>query len=364
MNCKKCGAPLNEKDAFCKKCGSLVGFDNTPSQPEKKAIPIPGSVSKKEEPEKKEEKKETKVEKKEEKKEERASINMDFLEIPKVVSNLKETKPKEEVKIPKEEKKEEKEIKKEEVVKEEKKEEKESKKEIAKEEKKAEKEKKEEKKEEKEIKKEEKIEEPEEIEEIKRSNIGLIIAIIIIIFLLIVSIFFGYQYIKNKKSEAEIEKTNGAQQNLYRINFEGYQLDIPQDYIYYVSGDKLYVSDSQNTWYAAIQIVEKSYEEINTNKAIERFRKLGYHIALAEEKNISNRKYYAVELQSGTKYALVAYSKADANHLFAFTAYNPNFAIDYAILENISSILDSATYLGEPGTINQSSMVDVITPIR
>ena len=179
-------------------------------------------------------------------------------------------------------------------------------------------------------------------------------------------IFFAFQYISNRKSESEVEKHNVGKVDKYSINFGGYRLEIPQDYIYVVSGNKLYISDSQNTWYAAIQLADMSYSDINTktDQISNAYQKQGFKISNLEEKEISGRKYYAVEIQGGEKFVLVTYTKADANRIFALTAYNPTYTIDYAILENISSILDSAVYLGEPGSITLASSIDVLQPLK
>lgn len=384
MKCKNCGAPLNETDAFCKNCGSLVGFDTTPLENNKPTSVAPNAVdfsaplqtshpaspSSLEQPKPvfvpnqkisefdllddmpslnarvaanaevgansfQEEKNESVVSR--EKfidSEERAVMELNHLkevndktvaptregEIAATPSNMGisqevTSSPNKEMSSVAQVPEEEKEV---------------------------------------------------EIDEVKKSKKGFYIIGVIALVLIVIGIFAVFQYLDHKKSESEVEKPNIGDVDRYRINFEGYRIEIPESYIYYVSGNKLYISDNQNTWYTAIQLADVTYETISaaSEKVVAKYQKSGFKINNAEEKNISNRKYYAIELQAGIKYALAVYSKADSNRSFAFTAYNPTFTIDYAILENISSILDSAVYIGEPGTINLASTIDVLSPLR
>jgi len=156
------------------------------------------------------------------------------------------------------------------------------------------------------------------------------------------TLFSGSSATDNDNDSEIVAQTSST----YKVNFNNFTFDIPDNFVYEISADSLSVGDEAGTWVAYIGVKEGNYTQVVNKKSQLQalYQKAGYTSSAAIEQKINGASYVTIELLSSGQKAILAFTKANSMYIFGATIYNVSNSYDYSVLETISTILASSKY--------------------
>ncbi len=156
--------------------------------------------------------------------------------------------------------------------------------------------------------------------------------------------------VSNNSSNSGYTNVSTNSKSTYKVEFNGFELKIPDDFVYEKDEEEgvLYVTDEDEDWMAQIEIIEGSFSQISSNKSQLKslYEEQGYTSSVAKEKTVDGVKFIYNELSySGTNF-IAAIAKANSMNTFAITLFDIDNEFDEDLLEKVSSIVNSASYVG------------------
>ncbi|MEE3343006.1 MAG: zinc ribbon domain-containing protein [Bacilli bacterium] len=148
----------------------------------------------------------------------------------------------------------------------------------------------------------------------------------------------------------------------YKVDFQGFTFDVPDNYIYQFEGDSLVIGDEADSWAVTIQLLEGSYAKAMSNKgklksAIESSSP-GTNSSEAKVGTFGGTEFlYAEVSQSGQNF-LAGYSKVNAMYVAVMTALNLSNEFDTSLFEKVGPIISSATPTQEAKSISSKQAFD------
>lgn len=185
--------------------------------------------------------------------------------------------------------------------------------------------------------------------------IGGVIALIVIIGILV----GGYYMFKDKLFNNEKE-TDIVEESTYKVSFKGFELEIPDTMMYEKSTKDITLYDSTQNWIASFALISGNFNTLKTNKdkVKTNLENTGGTVNKIEVKTINNNQYLIAEFSmSGTNY-IFAYTAANSSNVFAITICDKENSYNYSILEKITPVVKSATFVGEGNSIMEAPVID------
>lgn len=186
----------------------------------------------------------------------------------------------------------------------------------------------------------------------KSSGAGKYIAIGLAMVVIVAVAFIAGMAINNGESKqlSNGGKTEVAQQSRsnYKVNFEGFTLEIPDNLVYEEKNGTLLIENESGTWMASLIIKQANFAQLQANKGQLQatMQRVGYTSSAATEKKLGGVNFITLELSTSGQNALAAMAKVNSMNVFCITAYNQDNEFDYKLLETIAPIIKSATYTG------------------
>ena len=114
-----------------------------------------------------------------------------------------------------------------------------------------------------------------------------------------------------------------TQTSFYKVNFNGFTVNIPDNLVYEQSGDVLVVGNEEDTWLAQIELIEGSYVQLknNSGQMQQLLQKQGLTSSAAQIRNVGGVEFITLEVSSSGQNAIFAYAKANSMYVFAFTIF-------------------------------------------
>ncbi len=145
----------------------------------------------------------------------------------------------------------------------------------------------------------------------------------------------------------------------YQIEFNNFLYTIPTEYTYKKesSTNTLYISDEENSFEMAIQVMDATYSSVRSRKASLKsyFQSIGYTVGDVIEQTYANTSYLVLEASKSKKNYILAVTKAgDSSKAFGVSIKTSSNVFDYTILETVSSILTTAEYQKESSSNSQN----------
>ena len=197
---------------------------------------------------------------------------------------------------------------------------------------------------------------PSKIVNFKNGN--LIVGAVVIVILIALAVIYVPKYLESDKKDnnggnsgTEPSTTTPApspisSQSYYKVNFQNFTFNIPDDIVYEIDTDELVISDEAGTWMSEIFVMQGSFDKIKSNKSTLQsyFQQAGFTAKAAELKNISGTEFVTVELSASGISGIGAYTKLNSMYSLWTVSYNQDNDYDYDILKNIAKISSNATY--------------------
>lgn len=177
-------------------------------------------------------------------------------------------------------------------------------------------------------------------------------------------------------STSNNSNTVNNQYSSYKVNFDGFNLYIPNDLIYQIDyvNDMLNIGDVNQTWINEFGISKGSYQAIKQNKELlvtTLTQTLGENsvIGTPNIENIGGIEYITLECVYNGINVLIAYAGLNSMYTASSVIYNEDNNYNREYLNIMSSIISTAQYVGESQylevdeTINLNKIKDAIEKV-
>ena len=178
----------------------------------------------------------------------------------------------------------------------------------------------------------------------KKGSLLPLIIIVIVILVGVIGLFAGKMIFDNK--DKDDNNTNQAVSKTIKINFEGFSLSLPVDYMYEIKDDTLFIGDEEGTWVTELYIIDGSYSNILSNKSMLKteLEKSGYQASEAVIKNLGSIDWITSEISMSGQNGVMGYSRATATKVFGALGYTTENNFDYNTLEKLGKVLSTFEY--------------------
>ena len=131
-----------------------------------------------------------------------------------------------------------------------------------------------------------------------------------------------------------------SQNNSYTVNLGGYTFRVPNEYVSEVDTDGLLLGDSGNTWMGSIQIVDSNYTDVKSklDEVKANIEASGYIVNEASIKTIAGTEVLAYTVSYAGTVSVVGYAKLDSSHIIACIGANVNNTADYDVLSKTIAV--------------------------
>lgn len=186
----------------------------------------------------------------------------------------------------------------------------------------------------------------------KNNLIPMVIGIVAVVVFGVICIFAGKTLFSGSSAKDDDSEIVAQTSNTYKVTFNNFTFDVPDDLVYELATDSILVGDSAGTWAAYIEVAEGNYNQLLSKKSQLQsvYQKAGYTSSAAVERKVNGTSYITLELVSSGQKSILGFTKANSMYVFGVTAYNLSNTYDYSLLETMSKILASAKY--NEGTTN------------
>lgn len=154
--------------------------------------------------------------------------------------------------------------------------------------------------------------------------------------------------------------TNQQGTNNYKVAFNGFTFEVPDNLIYEKIDDSLLIQNEEGTWATRFDLMEGSFTQLKSRKSQLQaiLQQDGITSSNVSEKNLNGVDFITLETSPGGQNAIIAMAKANSMYIISITAMNQDNEFDYKILENIAPIIKSAQYTGD-ATNNMAESVKI-----
>lgn len=182
-------------------------------------------------------------------------------------------------------------------------------------------------------------------------NIKTLFYILFIVILMILNTIACYFLFDNSEIIDDIKKS--ANKTIvetvtkYKYNYIGYQLVIPDDYIFEEIEGVLYITNKADSINMQVVIEKIPYWAItgDKDKLASSFVDDGYMIANSfEERPYHNKAFFVGELNYNNNNVITLYTQASETESFQMLINNDENNFDYSKIEEITSILADASF--------------------
>lgn len=205
----------------------------------------------------------------------------------------------------------------------------------------------------------------------KKSNVGLIVGIIaLVVIVALVAVFVVFKSLnKNGSTNGNINlsgSNNGTgtvtpttSTSSYKVNFDGFTFNIPDNMIYKEADNELLISDEDETWVTELATLDGSYSQLKNNKSQLQsyFQQNGFTANPAEVKNLGGTEFVVIELSQNGESFVGAYAKLNSMKAVWIVAYNQDNTSDLNILSEIAPVISTATYNDTSNSITAKSNI-------
>lgn len=206
--------------------------------------------------------------------------------------------------------------------------------------------------------------------------IGVVVVVVVIAAVVIIMNMLGGENNDNNNSNNANNNNNYGEQNsnnntnnevnntsnsTYNVKFGGFTFKIPTDLVYETDIDALYIGDEDNTWIAAIEVVDGSFNQLenNKNQLIPLYQQSGYSAANLNQQTYEGLDFITLELSFSGQNAILGFARANSMYIFGATMYNLENEFDYDLVSNVASVLSTAEYSGETNNISSFNKADI-----
>lgn len=195
---------------------------------------------------------------------------------------------------------------------------------------------------------------------VKYIVLGIVVVAIIVALIFVCYFVFGNSSSK-KADNPDQDVVQTSNKSSYKVNFKGFTFSIPDDLIYQINGDVLFIGDELGTWMAQLEIEQGSFARLqeNINQLQPILQQSGYTVSAAEEKTLGGLAYITLEISASGQNAIAALSKVNSMYFAAITAFNLDNEFDYSILETIAPIINSAEFSEATTNMETSTNIDM-----
>lgn len=156
---------------------------------------------------------------------------------------------------------------------------------------------------------------------------------------------------------------NKKKTSTYKVRFGDFSAEVPDDMIYEVNDEGLYIMDEDQTWLVMLYVGEGSFAQVKNNKASLKaaFEQDGVTAKPAEIKTYGGREYVTLELVDSGDNCIYAYSKVNAMYISGMLVLDVNGEYNYDALEAMAPVIDSITYETPKTNMENSSKTKLDT---
>ncbi len=191
----------------------------------------------------------------------------------------------------------------------------------------------------------------------KKNNFAVIIVILLIVAVVVLAVIFVPKFLDGKDNNNgnndtninDNDNNNGNQNaegdnSAREITIDGVSLKVPSNMIYEISGNALLLGDLENTWQAALYLVDGSFVQLKLKMTTlkDYFESSGLVAKQAQLKEYGNKEFVTIELEESGTMILGAYTNLTTNKVAWVVIYNSSNSIDYNVLTKINPVLNSA----------------------
>lgn len=174
------------------------------------------------------------------------------------------------------------------------------------------------------------------------------VAVVVLVAVVVGAIFLLGNKEDKKESETPSNTNTPADEEVNKaskVNFNGYQFEIPSDYVSTLNDTQLLVTDARQTWVLVFEISTGSYDVIKSRRTqlIPAFQSRGQTAKNLNVKTIDGVEFITLEVTSGGTNMVTGYTKLDSNHTIVVVGANINGTLNYSLLNNAVPIIKSAT---------------------
>ena len=147
----------------------------------------------------------------------------------------------------------------------------------------------------------------------------------------------------------------------YKQYLEGFQLNIPAEIYSYVESDTLFIYDTDDTWAASVIVGPVSYSKmVAQQKSLTIiFNSDGTTAKNVKEEKYNGKGFLTVEISSSNYNYLFAYTEANSANVFGISLQTIDNDYGYDELNELSTILSSATYVGTTTNMKTDNFKDL-----
>lgn len=183
------------------------------------------------------------------------------------------------------------------------------------------------------------------------NNIKILFYALFLIALMVLNTFISYSLFDNSEKIESIKKASTKTVieivNKYKYNFMGYQLSIPNNYLFEEMDGILYISNEDDTLNIQVVIEKIPYWAIisDKDKLASMFVDEGYMVA-SRFKGIPyhNKAFLVGELNYNNSNIIVLYTQASETDSFQMIIKNDNNTYDYTKIEEITGIISNSSF--------------------
>lgn len=190
-------------------------------------------------------------------------------------------------------------------------------------------------------------EEKKEAREHKRSGSNVVTKIILIILILAIGGILLYFALPEIKTILGINEDNNNNTNIpvkttNTIYYQGYSLELPNNYKFLIGTKYLTITNSGETWALTVKIIDKDYDQIMDMKddITEMYSSSNITLSNMSEKTINNKDFITMELEkNATKFLLALTKYNDKIFVFSLNDRNNANGYNYNVLESMVPVI-------------------------
>ncbi len=148
---------------------------------------------------------------------------------------------------------------------------------------------------------------------------------------------------QNENTGNEDLNNNNQTDSTKSVSFSGFTFKVPSTYNEKIEGSSLSFSDTTNSWYAQMQVIESDYDIIISNKGqvVSGIEAGGIKVNKYDEKSYHGIPCLVMEVESMGQPMVMGYVKVSSSKIFVTAVWNLYEKYDYDLFSDIVKVLST-----------------------
>jgi len=160
----------------------------------------------------------------------------------------------------------------------------------------------------------------------------------------------------NIKSTYEDDETVVVKKKDQKVVFGDFQVSVPRQYLYELSGKQLIIYDEDETWLTVLECIGAKYSDLAREKMLLKaaFEQQGVTVESLKEKTVDGKEMIVAEVEHTGQKGSFIYTEADENNVLYAAIASLDGTYGQEVLEELSSVIASiepASYSGYAANI-------------